>query len=108
MGTHQYSVQVRVERDALALQFILDASRIKDMVKTTAPDGTTLDEPLITQRTVQLSVKLPLNHTEVVFDSSTHPQATLTTLSPQSGQPAPLPTTQDVPLILEMIAAELP
>ncbi len=96
------------EGNALALQFTLDASRIKQMVKSKAADGSPMDEPLITQRTVQLTVRLPLNKTETVFDSSTHAMKPLGPVGLKPGEGGPAPAMgEDVPLVIEMTATEL-
>lgn len=108
LGTKLDCNDVHVEGNALALQFTLDASRIKQMVKSKAADGSPMEEPLITQRTVQLTVRLPLNKTETVFDSSTHAMKPLGPVGLKPGEGGPAPAMgEDVPLVIEMTATEL-
>ena len=82
LGTKLDCDDVHMEGDSVALVFSLETSRVTKMIKTKNADGTEIDEPVITQRTVQLNVKLPLDQKKVVFDSSTHP---LKSLKPLEG-----------------------
>lgn len=113
LGTKLDCNDVHIEGDGIALQFTLETSRIAAMVKTRTSDGTEIDEPLITQRTVQLTVKLPLNQTKVVFDSSSHPLEPLKSKSLSQDAPTgdankvASPPRQDPPLSIEMTASEL-
>jgi hypothetical protein len=113
LGTKLDCNDVHIEGDGIALEFVLEASGLIGTAKTKGSDGVVFDEPLITQRSVQLSVKLPLDQPKVVFDSSARP---LTPLK----QPAPaaegsgavvsvsqVPSRLDAPMLIEMTASEL-
>src|SRR5580698_1822553 len=73
LGTKLDCNDVHIEGDGIALEFVLEASGLIGTAKTKGSDGVVFDEPLITQRSVQLSVKLPLDQPKVVFDSSARP-----------------------------------
>jgi hypothetical protein len=113
LGTKLDCNDVHIEGDGIALEFTLETSRIAGMVKTKGSDGVVIDEPVITQRSVQLTAKLPLDLPKVVFDSSSHPLAHLKATSPAADAPAsgvnevPVPPRIDSPLLIEMTASEL-
>ena len=83
------------------------------MIRTKSSDGVEMDEPLINQRAVQLTVKLPLDQAKVVFDSSSKllPDEKAKNLreTPRSAPSAanPIPPSQDSPVLIELIATEL-
>lgn len=106
LGTKLDCNDVHIEGNGIALQFTLDTSRIAEMIKTKTSAGEELDEPLITQRTVQLMVQLPLNQTKVVFDSTSHPLTSQTEKSLSSDSQTTR-KTQDAPMSIEMTATEL-
>lgn len=106
LGTKLDCNDIHIEGDGIALQFTLETSRIAEMIKTKTSSGEELDEPLITQRTVQLRVHLPLGQTKVVFDSSSHP-LTVETAKSLSQDSQPSTKMQDSPISLEMTATEL-
>jgi len=113
LGTKLDCNDVHIEGDGIALQFALETSRVSEMVKTKTSDGAEIDEPLITQRTVQLTVKLPLDQTKVVFNSSSHPLDPLKAKSLSGDVPARTANQissiprQDPPMLIEMTASEL-
>ena len=113
LGTKLDCNDVHIEGDGLALQFALETSRVAEIVKTKINDGTEIDEPLITQRTVQLTVKLPLDQTKVVFNSSSHPLAPLKAKSLSEDEPTSTANKisssprQDPPMLIEMTVSEL-
>ena len=104
LGTKLDCNDAHIDGDALALEFALETSRIAAMIKTKGVDGKEVDEPLITQRTVQLTVKLPLGKTQVVFDSNSRHATSLKPLG--AGVISDLPK-EDVPMLIEMTAVEL-
>jgi hypothetical protein len=112
VGTKFDADDIHVEGDGVALHFVLSASRPVKMIKYKANDGTEMEEPVITDRMVELSVKLPLDHAKVVFDSSSKSLAVLKPLGANpKGDPAaeaaagtPKP---DQPMVIEMTVSEL-
>jgi hypothetical protein len=113
LGTKLDCNDVHVEGDGLALQFTLETSGFIGMAKTRGSDGVIFDEPLIAQRSVQLSVKLPLDQPKVVFDSSAQPTTPLKPLAPPANGAAgvvsatPIPSRLGTPMLIEMTASEL-
>jgi hypothetical protein len=113
LGTKLDCNDVHVEGEALALQFTLETSGYIGMARTRGSDGVIFDEPMIAQRNVQLSVKLPLDQPKVVFDSSTHPATPLKPpASPGDGAAGVVSATQipsrlGTPMLIEMTASEL-
>jgi hypothetical protein len=95
LGTKLDCNDVRVEGDGIALEFALETSGY------------------ITQRSVELSVKLPLDQPKVVFDSSAHPLKPLSPPAPlgdASGSVVsamPVPSRLGAPMLIEMTATEL-
>ncbi len=69
LGTKLDVGEVHVEGKELALHFVLETSRLTGFVSGKDDKGAVVEEPLITERTVELSVKLPLDRAKVVFDS---------------------------------------
>ncbi len=124
VGTNLDCNNVHLEGDGLALSIVLDTSRVREMVRLKDGNGVETEEPLITQRRIELSVKLPLDTPKVVFDSSAaakvHP---LEQLKPVGGgadaaaadksapaRPvivAPKVMTQDPAMQIEMTASEM-
>jgi hypothetical protein len=113
LGTKLDCNSVRVEGDGIALQFVLETSGYMGTAKTRGSDGVVFEEPIITQRSVELSVKLPLDQPKVVFDSSAHPLKPLTPPPPSADASAgvvsamPVPSRLSAPMQIEMTATEL-
>ncbi len=114
VGTNFDCDNVHLEGDGLALHFVLEASRIGSLIRIKNAEGVEVEEPLITQRTIELSVKLPLNAPKVVFDSKVgvpgHPLQLLPPLKPLEGDAKPSLTQIPVPqpgMQVEMTAKEL-
>jgi hypothetical protein len=113
LGTKLDCNDIRVEGDGIALEFALEASGYMGTAKTKGSDGVVFDEPMITQRSVQLSVKLPLDRSKVVFDSSAHPLTPLNPPAPSADASAgvvsamPVPSRLGAPMLIEMTATEL-
>src|SRR5271170_4323038 len=113
LGTKLDCNDVRVEGDGIALEFALETSGYMGTAKTKGSDGVVFDEPLITQRSVQLSVKLPLDQSKVVFDSSAHsttplePPALTGNGSAGVVSVTPIPSRLGAPMLIEMTASEL-
>ena len=105
LGTKLDCNDVHIEGDGIALQFALDTSRVVQMIKTKSSDGVERDEPLISERVVQLTVKLPLDQAKVVFDSKTQSSPEAAPLS--SPTAVPIPPRKDPPILVELIATEL-
>ena len=112
LGTKLDCNDVHIEGDGIALEFTLETSRIAGMVKTKGSDGVVIDEPVISQRSVQLTARLPLGSPKVVFDFEFHPRP-LKAPNPLGDAPAsgvneaPTPQRIDSPLLIEMTATEL-
>ena len=104
---------VRVEGDGIALEFALETSGYMGIAKTKGSDGAVFDEPIITERSVELSVKLPLNRPKVVFDSSAPPLKPLSPPLPSADLSAgvvaamPVPSRLGAPMLIEMTATEM-
>jgi hypothetical protein len=114
LGTKLDCNDVCVEGDGIALDFALETSGYMGSAKTKGSDGVIFAEPMIAQRSVQLSVKLPLDQPKVVFDSSAHPLKPLSppTLSadPSAGvvvSAMPVSSRLGAPMLIEMTATEL-
>ena len=111
LGTKLDCNDVHIEGDGIALGFALETSALMGTAKTRGSDGVVFDEPLIAQRSVQLSVKLPLDQPKVVFDSSTHPSTPLKPPAPAANgslvSATPVPSRLDAPMLIEMTASEL-
>jgi hypothetical protein len=80
------------------------------MHKTRTNAGVVIDEPMLDELTVQLTVKLPLDQTKVVFDSRSKLTPPLKSLPPSvtSGTvlSPPVPPREDPPMLIEMTASE--
>ena len=113
LGTKLDCNGVRVEGDGIALQFALETSGYMGTAKTKGSDGVVFDEPIISQRSVELSVKLPLDQPKVVFDSSAHAlkplSPPLTSADASAGvlSVTPVPSRLGAPMQIEMTATEL-
>jgi hypothetical protein len=113
LGTKLDCNGVRVEGDGIALEFALETSGYMGTARTKGSDGVVFDEPIITQRSVELSVKLPLDQPKVVFDSSAHPLQPLSPPQPLAGasggvvSTTPVPSRLGAPMQIEMTATEL-
>jgi len=113
LGTKFDCNNVHVEGDGLAFTIILETSRVTGMIETGATnrDGSPVEEPIITQRNLELSVKLPLDQAKVIFDSNTKPLTPLRPLQPLKPLHEDLKSLpskmEDRPLQIEMTATEL-
>jgi hypothetical protein len=113
LGTKLDCNDVRIDGNGIALEFALETSGYMGTAKTKGSDGVVFDEPLITQRSVELSVKLPLDQPKVVFDSSAHPLKPLSPPSPLANGSTGVVSTMPVasrlgaPMQIEMTATEL-
>jgi hypothetical protein len=113
LGTKLDCNDVRIEGDGIALEFALETSGYMGTARTKGSDGVVFDEPMITQRSVQLSVKLPLDRPKVVFDASAHPLTPLKPPAPLGDTSAgvvsamPVPSRLGAPMLIEMTATEL-
>jgi len=113
LGTKLDCNDVHIEGTGIALEFALETSGYMGTARTRGSDGVVFDEPIITQRSVQLSVKLPLDQSKVVFDSSAHPMAPLKSPAPAGNGSAgvvsatPVPSRLGAPMLIEMTASEL-
>jgi hypothetical protein len=103
LGTKFDCNDVHIEGEGIALEFALETSRVVQMIKTKSSDGVEMDEPLISQRAVQLTVKLPLDQAKVVFDSRSEPEP----VPPASPTATLISPSQDSPILIELIATEL-
>lgn len=114
LGTKFDCNNIHVEGDGLAFSLVLQTSRFTgEMIKIggTNRDGTPIEEPIITQRNLELSVRLPLEQPKVIFDSNTkalQPLKTLQPLKPLEEGSKRLPVKmEEPPLQIEMTATEL-
>lgn len=112
VGTSFDCNNVRVEGNDVAMSIVLEASRIGDMVRIKNANGVEVEEPLITQRRIELSIKLPLNTPKVVFDSKVgvpgHSLKPLRSLQPGDAKIPPAQMMLQEPgMQIEMIAKEL-
>src|SRR5271156_3933318 len=113
LGTKLDCNDVRVEGDGIALEFALETSGYMGTAKTKGSDGVVFEEPMITQRSVEPSVKLPLVQPKVVFDSSALPSKPLSPPRPLGDSSTgvvsamPVPTRLGAPMMIEMTATEL-
>ncbi len=107
LGTKFDCNNVHIEADGLAFSIVLETSRVTGMIETggTNRDGTPMEEPIITQRNLELAVRLPLDKPKVIFDSNIKPT---TPLKPLQENPKQLPNKmEDPPLQIEVTATEL-
>lgn len=112
VGTKFDADDIHVEGDGVALHFVLSASRPVKMIRYKASDGTEMEEPVITDRTVELAVRLPLGQPKVVFDSSSK---SLAALKPLENNPKADPAAEaaagmpkpDQAMVVEMTVSEL-
>jgi len=114
LGTKFDANDIRMDGDGVALHFVLATSRLVKMIKYTRSDGVEMEEPIITEQTVELAVRLPLGQAKVVFDDSSFKP--LAPLKPLQGSPtgdpaaeaaAAGPPQQHQPMVIEMTATEL-
>lgn len=112
VGTKFDANDIRIEGDGIALHFVLSASRPVKMIRYTQSDGKEMEEPIITERNVELDVKLPLDKPRVVFDSSSKALTQLksqeinTKNDPAAEASAGVPRG-DQPMKVEMAVTEL-
>jgi hypothetical protein len=113
LGTKLDCNDVHLDGDGIALEFALETSGYMGTARTRGSDGVVFDEPMITQRSVELSVKLPLDQPKVVFDSNAHPLKPLSPPPPSPDSTAgvvatmPVPSRLGAPMLIEMTATEL-
>ena len=107
VGTKFDADDIHLEGDGVALHFVRSASRPVKMIKYKSKDGVEMEEPIITERNVELSVKLPLDKSKVVFDSASK---VLTPLKPLPGNSKDDPAAEeaaglpkaDQPMVISM------
>jgi hypothetical protein len=112
VGTSFDANDIHIEGGGVALHFVLSTSRPVKMINYTRRDGVEMEEPIITDRAIELTVKLPLDQPKVVFDSSSKvllPLKPLKGLSKDdpSAEAAAGPPAQDQPMVIELTATEL-
>jgi len=113
LGTKFDANDIHIEGEDVALHFILATSRPVKMIKYTRSDGVEIEEPIITEQTIELAVKLPLGQAKVVFDdSSFKPLAPLkplqgATVGDPAAEAAAGPPQQHQPMVIELTATEL-
>lgn len=108
LGTKLDCTDVYMDGNELALHFVLETSRFTGYVESTDEKCGTVKEPLISQRTVELSVKVPLDRPKIVFDSRTVSKGGLKPL-PESAGPGRITVErfQQPELRVELMATEL-
>jgi hypothetical protein len=111
VGTSFDCNNVRVEGDGVAMSIVLETSRLGGMVPVKEAGGVEVEEPLITQRKIELSIKLPLDTPKVVFDSKMgvpgHPLKPVQSLGPGDGKVPAQMMLQEPGMQVEMTAKEL-
>jgi|GEM_PF-6772554 len=108
VGTKFDCNDVRLEGDGLAMSIVLETSRLTRMISLKNRDGVETEEPVISQRNVALSVKLPLDTPKMVFDSKNVDSSKLKPLGPLGAAAAKDETMmQDAAMQIEMTASEL-
>lgn len=111
VGTSFDCNNVRVEGDGVAMSIVLETSRLGGMVPVKEAGGVEVEEPLITQRKIELSIKLPLDTPKVVFDSKMgvpgHPLKSVQSLGPGDGKVPAQMMLQEPGMQVEMTAKEL-
>jgi hypothetical protein len=115
LGTKFDCNNVRVEGGGLALSLVLETSRVARMVPVKDTNGVETEEPVIAQRTLELSVKLPLDTPKVIFDSNVavpgHPLKPIQALKPVQNDSKVVPPqevmTPEPAMQIEMTASEL-
>ncbi|NYF78357.1 hypothetical protein [Granulicella arctica] len=108
VGTKFDCNDVRLEGDGLAMSIVLETSRLTRMISIKNRDGVETVEPVISQRNVTLSVKLPLNTPKVVFDSKDVDSSKLKPLGSLGATAAKDGSMmQDAAMQIEMTASEL-
>jgi hypothetical protein len=115
VGTKFDADDIHVDGDSVALHFVLSASRPVKMIKYKSKEGVEVEEPVITERVVELSVKIPLDTTKTVFDSSS--KSLIPGKRPVSdlkddpavvaAAAAGVMSSPDQPVLIEMIVTEL-
>ena len=106
LGTKFDCNDVHVDGDGLALSIVVETSNIQGMITTKSDSGVEMEEPIISQRKLELSAKLLLDTPKVIFDSKTVSHAVIQKLG--SGT-APLKTAVQAPssMQIEITATEL-
>ena len=107
LGTKFDCNNVHVDGNGLALSIVLETSLVNGTVVTKSASGVETEEPLISQRNLELAIKLPLDKPKVIFDSQNmSPKANLVKLGPvvtaRKNEMVPEPTLQ-----IEMTATEI-
>ncbi len=108
LGTKLDCTDVHMDGNQLALHFVLETSRFTGYVTNRDDKGAETEEPLISQRTVELSVKVPLDQPKIVFDSKTVSKGALRPLPGAAGPtPVRVERFEQPELRVELIATEL-
>lgn len=111
LGTKLDCNDVRVEGNAVAMAVVLETSSVNGMVTTRDKDGQSLEEPLISQRNLQLQARLPLGKPTVIFDTKNMEPMRLKPLKEDAGAVAGSETDgmrAPAEMQVEMTARELP
>ncbi len=107
LGTKFDCNDVRIDGDGLALSVILKTSLVNGSVTTKSNSGVETEEPLISERNLELEVKLPLDTPKIIFDSKNmSPTANLVFLKPPDSARKE-EKVHDPTLQIEMTAREL-
>jgi len=107
VGTKFDCDNVHLEGDGLAVHMVLETSRVNGTIHIKNTNGVDTEEPVISQRKMELSVKLVPDIPKVVFDTKTMDVSKLKPIGPG---PATLPAgTPSAPeaMQVEMTAIEL-
>ena len=112
VGTKFDCNDVRLEGNGLALSIVLETNRLNGMVSLKNHDGVETQEPIISQRNLALSIKLPLDTPKVIFKSKNADPSKLKRPTPlgeaaKEGAGKEIPMVQDSPMQVEMTASEL-
>ena len=107
LGTKFDCNNVHVEGDGLTLSIVLETSSVRGTVLTKNHDGSETEEPIISQRSLALSVKqLALGTPEVIFDSKAIDTSKLKKTE-LSAVPTPTASVQQPGLQVVMTVTEL-
>lgn len=107
VGTKFDCNDIHVEGDGLALSIVLETSRISRMISLKNRAGVETEEPVISQRNLALSVKLPLDTKKVIFDSKNVDPSKLKRLGSLDAEAKDAPMMQEAAMQVEMTASEL-
>jgi hypothetical protein len=65
----EFGENVRIDGNGLVLSVILETSLVNGTVTTKNSNGVETEEPIISQRNLELAMKLPFETPKVIFDS---------------------------------------